>query len=181
MSAPNVTYYARFERCRDGGKTPKYTIAAQAGNYGPMSALAGRDGKVSVFLLVSAETGCGNPKAPCMRLMAKNSLNLTGLRGYPSAGGPSGYAYGYPPEGETYGGKKKRANPFSRCSGDGFLFIMREGADGLPDGFELLVLEDGRRIASACCERLSAGVFDDILMRLRAEADGSELWPCTTR
>ena len=180
MSAPNVTYYARFERCKKV-KTPKYTIVGQTGNYAPMSALVGRDGKISVYLLVSAETGCGDPKAPCMRLMAKNCFNFTGLRGYQPAGSLSGYAYGYPPEGETYGTKKKRPNPFRRYAGDGFLFIMRGGADGLPDGFELLVLEGGRRIAAACRERLAAGDLNDILGRLRAEAVSTDGATCTTR
>lgn len=124
---PKIRYYALFEDVTEG-KTAKYAITRQAGYYEPMEKIKGKDGKVSVFLLESASSGSGS-NAPAMRLMAKASLNLTGLKEYFVDGGKlSGYAYGYPLATPTYG-KEKRPNPFYGYREDGFCLSYTKGKD----------------------------------------------------
>ena len=79
MTTPNIRYYARLEDCTGNGKTPKYVITAQAGYYPPMDEIVGRDGKISMYLQVSKDSGSKKDNAPAMKLQAKNSLNFTGL------------------------------------------------------------------------------------------------------
>ena len=82
MNTPNIRYYARLEDCTGNGKTPKYVITAQAGYYPPMDEIVGGDGKISMYLQVSKDSGSKKDNAPAMKLQAKNSLNFTGLKDY---------------------------------------------------------------------------------------------------
>lgn len=168
LPMPVVRYYARFGRC-EGYKTPKYTATEQSGFYPPMLELAGRDGFISLFLLVSAETG-SSVAAPTMRLMGSHSFNFTGLRGFMSSGRLTGYAYGEPCRGETYGRMKPRPNPFRRYSDDCFLFIMHGDSGGTPTGFELIVLAGARALAAAYCKQLASGELSGLVSELRASA-----------
>lgn len=102
MITPNIRYYARMDDCTGKGKTPKYVITAQAGFYPAMGEIVGRDGKISMYLLASKDSGSKKDNAPAMKLQAKNSLNFTGLKDYFDNGRLSGFAYGYPPATETY-------------------------------------------------------------------------------
>lgn len=167
---PAIRYYALFEDVTEG-KTAKYAITRQAGYYEPMEKIKGKDGKVSVFLLESASSGSGS-NAPAMRLMAKASLNLTGLKEYFVDGGKlSGYAYGYPLATPTYG-KEKKPNPFYRYREDGFLFIVHQG-QGLqrPHYIEMVVLEDAKCLIPAYCKMLQMGGFEEELAKIRKVAE----------
>ena len=64
MIIPKIRFYARLDDCTGNGKIPKYKITAQAGYYPPMEELAGRDGKISMYLQVSKDSGstAGNPR-----------------------------------------------------------------------------------------------------------------------
>ena len=68
MITPNIRYYARMEDCTGNGKTSKYRITAQAGYFPPMKALIGRDGKVSMYLRVSKDSGSKKDNSPAMKL-----------------------------------------------------------------------------------------------------------------
>ena len=61
MITPNIRYYAKME---------------------DSTGIKGLDGKVSMFLQVSKESGSKKDNAPSMKLQAKNSLNFTGLKEY---------------------------------------------------------------------------------------------------
>ena len=53
MNTPNIRYYALLvNTTQKGKKTPKFTISAQAGYYPPMEQLKGRDGQISMNLMV---------------------------------------------------------------------------------------------------------------------------------
>ena len=172
---PNIRYYARLEDCTKG-KTPKYVIKTQAGYYPPMDKIAGRDRKVSMFLLASRDSGSKKENAPAMKLQAKDSLNFTGLKDYFVDGKLSGYAYGYPLEAETYS-KEKKPNPFFEYKDDGFLFMIHHDdtasteAERLkPSCIELIVLEGAKVLIPDYCKQLIMGGFDDVLRALREQA-----------
>ena len=76
MNIPNIRYYARLEDCTGNGKTPKYVITAQAGYYPPMDEIIGRDGKISMYLQVSKDSGSKKDNAPAMKLQAKKQPQL---------------------------------------------------------------------------------------------------------
>ncbi len=171
MSAPNIRYYARMvNTTQTGKKTPKYTIVAQAGYYPPMEQLKGRDGKISVNLMEKLREG---ENIPSMRLQAKNSLNLTGLKEYFKDGKLSGYAYGYPLDKPTYS-KDEKPNPFFEYKQDGFLFLIHQDEKDtekeMPTSIELIVLEGARVLISAYCKQLVMGGFNDDLKQLREQA-----------
>ena len=173
MNTPNVRYYAKLEYSTDSKKTPKYEITAQAGFYPPMEQLKGRNGKISVYLMEKLKDGAN---VPAMRLQAKGSFNLTGLKDYFIDGKLSGFAYGYPLEGETYSSKKK-PNPFFSYKDDGFLFIVHQNqtaateADKIrPCYIEMVVLEGAKVLISSYCKQLMMGGFDDALKALREQA-----------
>lgn len=171
MSTPNIRYYARMvNTTQTGKKTPKYTITAQAGYYPPMEQLKGRDGKISVNLMEKLREG---ENIPSMRLQAKNSLNLTGLKEYFKDGKLSGYAYGYPLDKPTYS-KDEKPNPFFEYKQDGFLFLIhqdeKDTGKEMPTSIELIVLEGARVLISAYCKQLVMGGFNDDLKQLREQA-----------
>ncbi len=171
MSAPNIRYYAKMVNTTPtGNKTPKYTITEQAGYYPPMEHLKGREGKISVNLMEKLREG---ENVPSMRLQAKNSLNLTGLKEYFKDGKLSGYAYGYPLDKKTYS-KDEKENPFYDYRQDGFLFVIHQDKQApdnqIPTAIELIVLEGARVLISAYCKQLVMGGFEDALEQLREQA-----------
>lgn len=175
MITPNIRYYARLEDCTGSGKTPKYVITAQAGYYPPMDKIVGRDGKISMFLQVSKDSGSKKDNAPTMKLQAKDSLNFTGLKDYFVNGRLNGFAYGYPLATETYSGKKK-PNPFYEYQNDGFLFIIHQNREAAteaqkikPDYIELIVLEGAKVLISSYCKQLVMGGFDEAIKALREQ------------
>lgn len=175
MNIPSIRYYTRLEDCTGNGKTPKYVVTAQAGYYPPMDELVGRDGKISMYLQVSKDSGSNND-APEMRLQAKNSLNFTGLKDYFVNGRLSGFAYGYPLAVKTYSSKQK-PNPFFAYKDDGFLFIIHQDQTAAtepekmkPSCIELVVLEGAKVLISAYCKQLVMGGFNEALAALRKQA-----------
>ena len=173
---PNIRYYAKVEYSRKSGKTPKYVITAQAGYYPPMDEIVGRDGKISMYLQVSKDSGCKKDNAPTMKLQAKNSLNFTGLKEYFVNGRLSGFAYGFPLAVKTYSSKHK-PNPFFAYKDDGFLFIVHQDQTAAtepekikPSCIELIVLEGAKVLISSYCKMLQMGGFDDALAALRKQA-----------
>lgn len=176
MNIPNIRYYARLEDCTGNGKTPKYVITAQAGYYPPMDEIIGRDGKISMYLQVSKDSGSKKDNAPAMKLQAKNSLNFTGLKDYFVNGRLSGFAYGYPLAVKTYSSKQK-PNPFFAYKDDGFLFIVHQDQTAAtetekikPSCIELVVLEGAKVLISSYCKMLQMGGFDEALAALREQA-----------
>ena len=172
MSTANIRYYAKLvNTTQNGKKTPKYTIAAQAGYYPPMEQLKGRDGQISVNLMEKLREG---DNVPSMRLQAKNSLNFTGLKEYFKDGKLSGYAYGYPLDKLTYS-KDEKPNPFYEYKQDGFLFLIHQDdkvpENQIPTSIELVVLEGAKILISAYCKQLVMGGFDDALEALRKQAE----------
>ena len=175
MITPNIRYYARLEECTGKGKTPKYVITAQAGYYPPMDEIVGRDGKISMYLQVSKDSG-SNDDAPSMRLQAKNSLNFTGLKNYFVNGRLSGFAYGYPNRAKTYS-KKQKPNPFFEYGEDLYLFIIHQDQTAAtepekikPSCIELIVLEGAKVLSAAYCKQLMMGGFDEAVKSLRQQA-----------
>lgn len=167
MINPKQRYYAKLERCKEGIKTPKYTIVKEAGYYAPMESLKGKDGHVSMYLQNQRKE---KEDIPPMWLQAKNSLNFTGLKFYFIDGKISGYAYGYPLDEETYS-KKDIKNPFFEYKNDGFLFLIHDDETGiLPKYIELIVLEDAKPLIASYCKQLIMGGFDEALSLLRKQA-----------
>ena len=175
MITPNIRYYARLEDRTGSGKIPKYVITEQAGYYQPMDEIIGRDGKISMYLQVSKDSGSRKDNAPAMKLQAKNSLNFTGLKDYFVNDRLSGFAYGYPLEAKTYSSKNK-PNPFFAYKDDGFLFIVHQDRTAAteaekikPSYIELIVLEGAKAFVAAYCKQLMMGGFDEALTALRKQ------------
>lgn len=173
MNTPNIRFYAKLEYSTDSKQTPKYVITAQAGFYPPMEQLRGRNGKVSFYLMEKLKEGAS---VPAMRLQAKGSLNLTGLKDFFVGGRLSGFAYGYPLKDKTFSSKAK-PNPFYEYKDDGFLFIVhqdeaaqREAERVRPSYIEMIVLEGAKVLISSYCKQLMMGGFDEELKSLRAQA-----------
>ena len=176
MITPNIRYYARMEDCTGNGKTPKYVITAQAGYFPPMENIVGRDGKVSMYLQVSKDSGSKKDNAPAMKLQAKDSLNFTGLKDYFINGKLSGFAYGYPLDAKMYSSKQK-PNPFYEYKDDGYLFIIHQDKNAntapehiRPTIIELVVLEGAKVLISSYCKQLIMGGFDEAIKALRDQA-----------
>ena len=177
---PNVRYYARLDYCTESGKVPKYAISQQIGYYPPMNELKGKDGRVSMYLQVSRDSGSNKDTAPAMKLQAKGSLNFTGLKDYFINGRISGFAYGCPPETRTYS-SKQTPNPFYEYRQDGFLFIVHQNAEAptpaeqiCPDYIELVVLAGAKVLIASYCKMLQEGGFNEALEQLRKEAKPAE-------
>lgn len=167
MITPNIRYYARLELCKEGIKTPKYRIVAEAGYYAPMECLKGKDGRVSMYLQNQRKE---RDDIPAMWLQAKKSLNFTGLKSYFIDGKISGFAYGYPNDKKIYS-KKAIPNPFYEYKEDGFLFLIRDDKTGIvPASIELIVLEGAKVLIAAYCKQLVMGGFDEALSLLRGQA-----------
>lgn len=173
--------YAFFERVevKSNGepyKHPKYTSKVEWGRYSPMDALRGKDGLISLYLLPSIESGSkDSTSTPPMKLQAKNSLNLTGLKNYYVAGELSGLAYGNPYNKPTYG-KNNKINPFGDDCKDGFLFLFKY-ADGsnIPTGFEMMVIPNVGSLILNHCEMLRFGNYDMFLEDVRKQATDNPL------
>ena len=171
MNTPNIRYYAKMVyTTQAGNKTPKYTITAQAGYYPPMELLRGRDGLVSMYLMEKLKEG---ENVPSIRLQAKGSINISGLKEYFIEGKISGYSYGYPDPRPTYSSKQK-ANPFYEYRQDGYLFLVHTDQSAptntIPTSIELIVLEGAKVLISAYCKMLAMGGFDEALEQLRTQA-----------
>lgn len=179
MIQPAVRYYARFEYANTSGITPKYVVTQEAGYYEPMDKLKGKDGKVYVYLSEKLKDGA---RVPAMRLQAKNSLNLTGLKDYFVDGKISGYAYGNPPEGKEYS-KDKKMNPFCEYSKDGFLFIVHldnvmpgvSQKEIRPTEIEMIVLVGAKVLIAGYCKQLMMGGFDEALNQMREQAQNNNI------
>lgn len=178
VNTPNIRYYAKLEySTEDGKKTPKYTITEWAGYYPPMEKLRGRDGRISFNLMDNLmNKKKEGMNIPSMRLQAKGSLNLTGLKEYFADGKLSGFAYGYPDSRETYSSKNK-PNPFFEYRDDGFLFVVHQNPNDptsiTPIQIELIVLEKARVLIPAYLKQLMMGGFDKVLAQLREQAKTS--------
>lgn len=171
MNTPNIRYYAKIVNAtQKGKKTPKFTITAQAGYYPPMEQLKGRDGLISMYLMEKMKEGAN---VPSMRLQAKGSLNLTGMKDYFQDGKLSGFAYGYPLDEPTYS-KDNKNNPFYEYKNDGFLFRVyqdeKDPTNIIPTCIEFVVLEGAKVLISAYCKQLVMGGFDEALQALREQA-----------
>lgn len=169
MRTPNILFYANMvNTTKEGMKSTRYTIEEQMGLYPPMEALIGKDGKISMYLMEKLKEGL---HVPSVRLQAKNSLNLTGLKDYYVDGKLSGFAYGYPYDKETYS-HKNRPNPFYDYRQDGFLFIIHQDKsnNAIPTNIEMLVLEGAKVVIGGYCKALALGGFDADLEQLREQA-----------
>lgn len=171
-SLPAIKYYAKMTYTGTTS-TPKYVVTSSTGDYPPMEALVGKDGKISMYLVRSIKEGENTPN---IRLQAKNSLNFTGLKHYFVDGQLTGAAYGYPPKDKFYS-KKNIPNPFYEYREDGFLFIIDFGDDvaGLPQSavpqtIELMVLDRAKPLIGDYCRSLLLGGFNAEIARLRDEA-----------
>lgn len=135
----DLAIYISLADCTGALKTPKYTANNYGGGYAPVDGLKGRDGKFSVYLLESANTGA-SADAPALRLQAKDSLNLTGLKGLVRVNNGLFIAYGTPPDTATYG-KSEKKNPFYGMN-DGFIvFLEQEIEESRPSAIHLFVLK----------------------------------------
>lgn len=181
MNTAVISAYFYFELVKGAGKTPKYRVIKMAGYYPPFETLKGvrgdGKGKITVFMLDAIDKT--NGRSPETRLQAARSLNLTGLKRYWQDGKLSGYAYGNPPQGETYGNKKTLQNPFyPDYVADGFVFKFGDVVKCtlgsieyiLPECFEMLVIDKGGILAAAYCTQLKNGGFDGQLNELREQA-----------
>lgn len=171
MNTPNIRYYAKMvNTTQKGKKTPRYTIVARAGYFPALESLTGRDGQISMNLMEKLKEGAN---VPSMRLQAKNSLNFTGLKDYFIDGKLSGFAYGYPLDKETYS-KDNKPNPFYEYRNDGYLFVIHQDSNDptnlIPTYIELIVLEGAKVLASAYCQQLAMGGFDEVIKALREQA-----------
>lgn len=170
-------WYGEFTiSTREGKKTPRFTTVKEWGKYPPMEALRGCDGKISLYLLESIQSGSKeSTSTPPIKLQAKGSLNLTGLKNYYVGGEISGYAYGNPYDKPTYG-KSERANPFVKNYKDGFLFRFKfENGSNIPIGFEMIVIPSVDNLIKCHCEMLIIGGYNQFLEEVRKEASDNPL------
>lgn len=175
----NVRCWAKFELVQNGSKCPKYRMTMLAGAYEPLTKITGKrgDGKDKVELTLLNAIDDSNSNAPGTRFQAARSLNFTGLKQYWQDGKPSGYAWGNPPLGETYGTKKRLPNPFHPdYVGDGFLFnfhgnvVIEATKMEVPEWFELVVLPHGKNLASSYLTVWRKGGWNDLLDGIRKAA-----------
>ncbi len=164
--APDVKWCARFVDATGNKKTPKYTLTHMTGYYPEIETQRGRDGNISFYLMESRDSG-SKDSAPELRLQGKNSLNLTGLKFlFVENGKLRGYAYGYPFDKKTYS-KDNKPNPFYGCKDDAYLFILyQKDGEPRPSSIDMLVLENGKTLASTYCKSLMNGGYDDVLALL---------------
>ena len=179
MIEPTVLYYAKLKYDPTSKKTPKYVIVEAWGEYEPMKALVGRDGRVSMYLMPKRDNQ--PTSTPSMRLQAKKSLNFTGLKDYFVDGKLSGFAYGYPLQEQTFS-KEATPNPFYERKSDAFLFLVHQDANAItaeeqlrPSYIELIVLDGAKVMVSSYCKQLMMGGFDEILKVLRNDAKSISL------
>lgn len=166
----SIRYYAQLANTtKKGNKTPKFTVISQVGYYPPMEQLAAKNGQITMYLTEKLNEG---HNVPAVRLQAKNSLNLTGLKDYFINGELSGYAYGYPFDKPTYS-KDNKPNPFIDFKNDGFLFKIHQDEtdkeNPIPTKIEMLVIARGKAVIASYCKMLVEGGFDDVLNELRQQ------------
>lgn len=174
-----VVWYGKFiNTTKEGAKSPKYTCVKSWGIYNPMESLKGRDGRISFYLLESTQSGSKESSStPPMKLQAKASLNLTGLKNYYIDGRLSGYAYGNAYSKATYG-KDNKINPFGANCKDGFLFRFQiEEGNNIPKGFEMLVIPGVSNLVANYCQMLQLGGFNSLLDEVRKLASDDTLSP----
>lgn len=175
MSVP--VWYGEFNNStKEGKKTPKFTSGMEWGNYPTIDALRDKNGLISLYMLPSVESGSkDSTSTPPMKLQAKKSLNLTGLKNYYIGGELSGVAYGNPYDKPTYG-KNKQVNPFGEDCKDGFLFRFKF-ADGsnIPTGFEMLIIPNVGSLILNHCEMLRMGSYNKFLEEARKQATDNPL------
>ncbi len=177
MQIAKVVLYVRLEYTK-GTATPKYVQTKMFGDYEPVKSLAGRDGKVYVYL--TEKINPDNADAPTMRLQGKASLNISGLKNYFVDGGKVARAcYGTPPKGETYGGKKPKPNPFAGHATDGFIFLLGDvvevaNAEGkqvaIPKYIEWLVIPNANRLVGTYVSGFAKGGYVELIEQLRGSA-----------
>ena len=171
-----IKFYARFvEATEQGKRTPKYVLTDFAGSYPEFKSLIGKDGRISLNLLASMDSGHTAENAPAMRLQGTKSYPFTGIKDLFKGGKMTGYSYGYAPEAPTYGTRTPRPNPFYNVCKDGYLFVWAASSVGkdwahVPEGFELLVIDSGKTMAAAHAKVLTQGGFDEQLKQLRLQA-----------
>lgn len=165
-------WYANFvNTTKEGKKTPRFTTAKEWGKYPPMEALRGRDGNINLYLLESTQSGSKeSTSTPKMKLQAKGSLNLTGLKNYCTNGDMRVYAYGNPYDQPTFG-KSNKANPFGEGCKDGFLFIFHfEDGNNIPVSFEMIVIPNVGNLIAHHCGMLEIGGYKTFLEDVRMQA-----------
>lgn len=179
MNTPPIQWYGEFT-LNPQTTTPKYVLTKESGYYPVIENLKGRDKKISLFLMESTKSGSKDSiTTPPMKLQAKGSLNLTGLKYYFIEGKLSGYACGNPYHKETYrcNGKDK-TNPFYENRNDGFLFIFKnESGNPVPSSFEMIVLSNARPVIASYLQMLRVGGFNDVLESMRTQATANLLSP----
>lgn len=177
MEIEKVVFYGRLEYTT-GTATPKYVLTKQFGDYPPIDALIGRDAKVSFFLQESNKNR--KEDAPVMYLQGKGSLNISGLKSYFIDGGKVARAcYGTPPKGDTYGGKKKKPNPFAENTTDGFIFLLGDVVEvandegkqvAIPKYIEWLVIPNANRLVGTYVSGFAKGGYVELIEQLRSSA-----------
>lgn len=178
MNTPPIQWYGEFV-LNPQTSTPKYSLSKESGYYPVMDSLIGRDGKISLFLMESTASGSKeSPSTPPMKLQAKGSLNLTGLKYFFIDGKLSGYACGNPNPNATYKYKgKDRNNPFyANNRNDGFLFIIHTNPDNpIPSSFEMIVLSNAKPVIASYLQMLRLGGFKEVLESMREQATTNTL------
>lgn len=175
MQQPKVVYYAKFEYNPQSGSSPSYARTKVCGYYPPLERLTFsrgiNKGKVAFFLMGVREEQQIN--APKLYLQAAKSLNFTGLKGCMTL---DSFAYGFPSSEPTYSAKNI-PNPFYEYREDGYLFLFHQDTEKptsseqlLPDSFELLVLEGGRKLISSYFQQMQLGYYDALLKECREKA-----------
>jgi hypothetical protein len=168
IAKPNVLYYVKFELVENNNKHPKYYATKAVGSYAPFEALK-TNGKISVTLLPAINQ---NRNAPALRLQAKNSLNLTGIKDvFKNHGQLSGIAFGYPLSTKYYGSNPQRENPFWGYENNAFLFVIPySGKQPQFKNFEVVVLEKSRVYIELYAKQMLLGAFNNELDDLRRRA-----------
>lgn len=175
MSVP-VWYCEFVNSTKEGKKTPRFTSVKEWGKYPLIDALRDKNGFISLYLLPSVESGSkDSTSTPPMKLQAKNSLNLTGLKNYYIGGELSGVAYGNPYYKPTYG-KSNKINPFGENCKDGFLFRFKfADSSNIPTGFEMMVIPNVENLIVNHCEMLRFDGYNGFLEAVRKQATDNPL------
>ncbi len=159
----------RRNKIKVGAKIPRYDVTAMAGYYKPLEQL--RNPKGQIYFNLNPTKGIINSsdqRRADRYLQGINSYNLTSvyLLDYTTNANDYIFAYGNPNGGATFGGKKKRPNPFFENRNDGFLFVIT------PDWqtIEMLVILNGANTILGNAKALEDGVYSSQLETIRATA-----------
>lgn len=175
MSVP-VWYCEFINSTKEGKKTPRFTSRKEWGHYPIVDALRDKHGLISLYLLPSIDSGSkDSTSTPPMKLQAKNSLNLTGLKNYYIGGELSGVAFGNPYDKPTYG-KRNKINPFGEDCKDGFLFRFKfVDESNIPTGFEMMIIPNVGNLILNHCEMLRIGGYNKFLEEVRKQTTDNSL------